>query len=202
MQLGHAVTPAPPAFEARFGEITKEHGVGDGLGRGARGEGRGTEVGVRSASRTQAAVRRLWGKVASVTGVVGVVGARGGAREGTACACVSVRTGPAWSSCLLVVICAGQERLAQRGNIMDGGSAGCVRRQGSGLMSLRPAWWWAGYGKCRSLGLSLDLGGGATPSGRCGVRRLMRSAAIIAAVRRRPCLESCFVCRRHRGRCV
>ena len=56
---------------------------------------------------------------------------------------MSVRTGPAWSSCLfifivgLVVIC-GAERLAQRGNIMDGGSAGCVRGQKSGLMSLRP----------------------------------------------------------------
>ena len=55
---------------------------------------------------------------------------------------MSVRTGPAWSSCLfiigLVVIC-GAERLAQRGNIMDGGSAGCVRGQRSGLMSLWPA---------------------------------------------------------------
>ena len=74
----------------------------------------------------------------------GLSRARGGAREGTACGCVSVRTGPAWSSCLfifivgLVVIC-GAERLAQRGNIMDGGSAGCVRGQKSGLMSLWPA---------------------------------------------------------------
>ena len=50
---------------------------------------------------------------------LGLSRARGGDREGAACGCVSVRTGPAWSSCLfiivgLVVICGAREARSAR----------------------------------------------------------------------------------------
>jgi len=50
------------------------------------------------------AVLFWWERLSCWDAPMFLVGARGSAREGTACACVSVRTGPACSSCSLFIV--------------------------------------------------------------------------------------------------